>query len=102
MALTDLLSELQRDPWPVAQGKRPLRSTGVALSIAVGLLEVEQLFVTFNSDYKFSCVIVKQCLSSNHLQQNNEMWFAVIGQFSCQEKRNPPRQDFLTTQFHLA
>jgi protein transport protein SEC23 len=39
MNLTDLLSELQRDPWPVAQGKRPLRSTGVALSIAVGLLE---------------------------------------------------------------
>ena len=38
--LTDLLGELQRDPWPVAQGKRPLRSTGVALSIAVGLLEV--------------------------------------------------------------
>lgn len=40
MALTDLLGELQHDPWPVAQGKRPLRSTGVALSIAVGLLEV--------------------------------------------------------------
>ena len=40
MALTDLLGELQRDPWPVSQGKRPLRSTGVALSIAVGLLEV--------------------------------------------------------------
>lgn len=40
MSLTDLLGELQRDPWPVAQGKRPLRSTGVALSIAVGLLEV--------------------------------------------------------------
>ena len=40
MALTDLLSELQRGPWPVAQGKRPLRSTGVALSVAVGLLEV--------------------------------------------------------------
>uniref|UniRef100_A0A8C3M4M7 Protein transport protein SEC23 n=1 Tax=Chrysolophus pictus TaxID=9089 RepID=A0A8C3M4M7_CHRPC len=34
MNLTDLLGELQRDPWP-----RPLRSTGVALSIAVGLLE---------------------------------------------------------------
>jgi len=33
------LGELQRDPWPVAQGKRPLRSTGVALSIAIGLLE---------------------------------------------------------------
>lgn len=40
MSLTDLLEELQRDPWPVQQGKRPLRSTGVALSIAVGLLEV--------------------------------------------------------------
>ncbi|XP_068683716.1 protein transport protein Sec23A-like [Montipora capricornis] len=39
MSLTDLLGELQRDPWPVATGKRPLRSTGAALSIAVGLLE---------------------------------------------------------------
>ncbi len=39
MSLTDLLGELQRDPWPVQQGHRPLRSTGVALSIAVGLLE---------------------------------------------------------------
>ncbi|XP_072170169.1 protein transport protein Sec23A-like [Diadema setosum] len=39
MNLTDLLGELQRDPWPVSAGKRPLRSTGVALSIAVGLLE---------------------------------------------------------------
>uniref|UniRef100_A0A8P4JZF2 Protein transport protein SEC23 n=1 Tax=Dicentrarchus labrax TaxID=13489 RepID=A0A8P4JZF2_DICLA len=26
MNLTDLLGELQRDPWPVTQGKRPLRS----------------------------------------------------------------------------
>ena len=40
MSLTDLLGELQRDPWSVSQGKRPLRSTGVALSIAIGLLEV--------------------------------------------------------------
>lgn len=39
--ITDLLGELQRDPWPVPQGKRALRSTGVALSIAVGLLEVK-------------------------------------------------------------
>ncbi len=39
MSLTDLLGELQRDPWPVNQGNRHLRSTGVALSIAVGLLE---------------------------------------------------------------
>lgn len=40
MSLTDLLGELQRDPWPVPTGKRSLRSTGVALSVAVGLLEV--------------------------------------------------------------
>ncbi|XP_039757644.1 protein transport protein Sec23A isoform X2 [Pararge aegeria] len=40
MALTDLLSELDRDPWPLGVGKRPLRSSGVALSLAVGLLEV--------------------------------------------------------------
>lgn len=39
MSLTDLIGELQRDPWPVPQGKRPLRSTGAALSIAIGLLE---------------------------------------------------------------
>ncbi|TPP56461.1 Transport protein Sec23A [Fasciola gigantica] len=37
--LTDLLTELQSDPWPVPQGKRPLRSVGTALSITVGLLE---------------------------------------------------------------
>ncbi len=43
MNLTDLLGELQRDPWPVGTGKRPLRSTGVALSIAVGLLEVSNI-----------------------------------------------------------
>ncbi|KAL1130633.1 hypothetical protein AAG570_011875 [Ranatra chinensis] len=39
MNLTDLLSEVQKDPWPVSQGKRALRCTGVAMSIAVGLLE---------------------------------------------------------------
>lgn len=43
MNLTDLLGELQRDPWPVTQGKRPLRSLGVAMSIAVGLLEVRRV-----------------------------------------------------------
>ncbi|XP_049818088.1 protein transport protein Sec23A isoform X2 [Aethina tumida] len=39
MNLTDLIGELQRDPWPVPTGKRSLRSTGTALSIAIGLLE---------------------------------------------------------------
>ena len=44
MRLTDLLWELQYDPWPVTQGKRPLRSVGVAMSLAVGLLEVRGIF----------------------------------------------------------
>ena len=38
--LTGILEALTRDPWPVAGDKRPLRCTGVALSVAVGLLEV--------------------------------------------------------------
>ncbi|KAH9881220.1 GTPase-activating protein S23 [Plenodomus biglobosus] len=38
--MTNALEQLQRDPWPVANDKRPLRCTGVALSVAAGLLEV--------------------------------------------------------------
>ena len=37
--LTNILEQLQRDPWPVANDKRPQRCTGAALSVAVGLLE---------------------------------------------------------------
>lgn len=37
--LTGILESLARDPWPVANDKRALRCTGVALSVAVGLLE---------------------------------------------------------------
>lgn len=37
--LSSILEQLQRDPWPVAQDKRPQRCTGVAMSVAVGLLE---------------------------------------------------------------
>ncbi len=36
---TNALEQLQKDPWPVASDKRSLRCTGVALSVAVGLLE---------------------------------------------------------------
>jgi len=39
MALTSLLENLGRDAWPVANDKRPLRATGTAMSVAVGLLE---------------------------------------------------------------
>ncbi|CAE6469906.1 unnamed protein product [Rhizoctonia solani] len=37
--LTSILEQLARDPWPVANDKRPLRCTGVAISVAIGLLE---------------------------------------------------------------
>ena len=37
--ITNVLEQLQCDPWPVANDKRSLRCTGVALSVAVGLLE---------------------------------------------------------------
>ncbi|KAI8069597.1 protein transporter SEC23 [Gongronella butleri] len=37
--LTSILENMQRDPWPVAVDKRPQRCTGVATSVAVGLLE---------------------------------------------------------------
>jgi protein transport protein SEC23 len=38
--LSEILGNLQKDAWPVLQGKRPMRCTGVAMSVAVGLLEV--------------------------------------------------------------
>lgn len=40
--LTNALEQLQRDPWPVANDKRALRCTGVALSVAAGLLEASK------------------------------------------------------------
>lgn len=41
--LTNALEQLQKDPWPVANDRRPLRCTGVALSVAAGLLETNFL-----------------------------------------------------------
>ncbi|KAJ2394846.1 GTPase-activating protein S23 [Coemansia sp. RSA 2603] len=37
--LTSILEQLQRDPWPVANDRRPLRSSGAAMAVAVGVLE---------------------------------------------------------------
>ena len=37
--ITNVLEQLQRDPWPVANDKRALRCTGVAVGVAIGLLE---------------------------------------------------------------
>lgn len=43
LQLAGILEQLQRDPWPVANDKRPQRCTGVAMSVAVGLMEVSSL-----------------------------------------------------------
>jgi hypothetical protein len=40
LTITSILEELQHDPHPVKSDRRPIRATGVALSAAVGLLEV--------------------------------------------------------------
>ncbi len=40
MQVTSIFEQLARDPWPVRNDKRPLRCTGNAISVAVGLLEV--------------------------------------------------------------
>jgi protein transport protein SEC23 len=37
--LTNILEQLQKDPWPVANDKRAQRCTGTALSVAVGMME---------------------------------------------------------------
>ncbi len=38
-AFETILDDLQKDPWPRVTGERPVRVTGVALSIATSLLE---------------------------------------------------------------
>ncbi|KAG4094109.1 hypothetical protein H8356DRAFT_1346990 [Neocallimastix lanati (nom. inval.)] len=37
--ISTIIEQLQKDPWPVKTENRPLRCTGVALSVAIGLLE---------------------------------------------------------------
>lgn len=39
-SIQTLVGVIKRDTWPVAQGHRPLRATGAALSLATSLLEV--------------------------------------------------------------
>ena len=35
-----ILEDLQKDPWPVPNDKRPSRSTGAALSVATSMLQL--------------------------------------------------------------
>ena len=37
--LTSTIEQLQKDPWPGANDRRPTRCTGAALRVAVGLME---------------------------------------------------------------
>lgn len=46
--LSMLIKNLKKDPWPVESDKRPLRSTGCALSVAVSLLEVVASCLTYS------------------------------------------------------
>ncbi|KAF4727389.1 Protein transport protein Sec23A [Perkinsus olseni] len=42
-AINSVLDDLQKDPWPVASGKRPQKCTGVAMSVAVGLMDTTHM-----------------------------------------------------------
>ena len=57
MNLTDLIGDLQRDPWPVSSGMRPLRATGVAISLAISLLETTYP----NSGARIMCFVGGAC-----------------------------------------
>jgi len=52
--ISTIIEQLQKDPWPVKTENRPLRCTGVALSVAIGLLEV----IYFNY-----CIILKTVIN---------------------------------------
>jgi protein transport protein SEC23 len=40
LTLTSTLEDLSRDPWPTKPDERMARCTGVAMSVAISLLEV--------------------------------------------------------------
>jgi protein transport protein SEC23 len=46
--LTQIIEGLTRDPWPVANDRRPMRCTGVAMNVAVSMLEVSRLDLVSN------------------------------------------------------
>jgi hypothetical protein len=69
--LTGILESLTRDPWPVASDKRPLRCTGVAMSVAVGLLEVCRI--------RLSMVILTNVCIPDNLPQYWGTYHALCG-----------------------
>lgn len=83
--LTGILEGLGRDPWTVEQDKRPLRCTGTALGVAIGLLEVRLQsykrglrFLTFH--YRLLSLIPERGLCSSlveRLPKVLEWWSAM-------------------------
>lgn len=76
MSLTDLLGELQRDPWPVGPGKRPLRSTGVALSVATGLLEAS--YANTGARYVIKNIMYVFCTCHNFIYNSIYSIFSML------------------------
>lgn len=71
MQVASILEQLSRDPWPVANDKRPLRCTGNAISVAVGLLEVR-------------CTVIFHKMSFKVLQDD-------VPQYGCEDYGLPRR-----------
>lgn len=73
MNLTDTIGDIQPDPWPIPQGTRPLRSTGVAVSVAVGLLEA-----TFpNAGARIMLFVGGACTQVSSTTSNSDSSFHV-------------------------
>jgi hypothetical protein len=66
MTIQSILEELQRDPRPVKNDKRPLRSTGVAVSVAISLLEVQIFFGFTHYHTIFHTVTSLHSTTHNH------------------------------------
>lgn len=82
--LTGILETLVRDPWPVETAKRPLRCTGVAISVAVGLLEVGFTLMFFcvlkaGIDFRrpFQILAPVSCCSPVALQRKALEWWSA-------------------------
>lgn len=70
--LTSILEGLQRDPWPVEQDRRALRCTGVALGVAVSLLEVSH----WQSEWKiWNKELMADCLPEHWCPNHALRWW---------------------------
>jgi len=104
--LTGILEALARDPWPVANDKRALRCTGVALSVAVGLLETTfpntgariMLFAGGPATEGPGMVVsneLKEPIRSHHdIERDSVKHFKRASKVRSQNVSNHPRSNF--------